>query len=113
MPRQWQIEHPGVPAYCLVSNYYPLVLETPNAKLVAGMPWLQCTYPIRLNHRHQFIGHVLSSRDKAQWMEGSGNGCLRAACDDVPLNPVRAALLRADERRLAYPWSSLGYNPCV
>ncbi len=25
-------------------NYYHLVLETPNANLVAGMVWLQSTY---------------------------------------------------------------------
>ncbi|MGH7968487.1 MAG: hypothetical protein ACREIC_07125 [Limisphaerales bacterium] len=28
-------------AYCLMSNHYYLVLETPNTNLVAGMAWLQ------------------------------------------------------------------------
>jgi putative transposase len=100
----WQIH-----AYCLMGNHYHLVLETPNANLVAGMAWLQSTYTIRLNHRHQLIGHVLSGRYKAQLVEGSGNGYLRTACDYVHLNPVRAGLLRPEERLLAYPWSSLGY----
>jgi hypothetical protein len=49
-----------------MSNHYHLVLETPNANLVAGMAWLQSTYTIRLNHRHKLIGHVLSGRYKAQ-----------------------------------------------
>jgi putative transposase len=100
----WQIH-----AYCLMSNHYHLVVETPNANLVAGMAWLQSAYTIRLNHRHKLVGHVLSGRYKAQLVEGSGNGYLRTACDYVHLNPVRAGLLKAEERLLAYPWSSLGF----
>jgi len=96
-------------AYCLMGNHYHLVIETPNANLVAGMAWLQSAYTIRLNHRHKLTGHVLSGRYKAQLVEGSGNGYLRTACDYVHLNPVRAGLLKAGERLLAYPWSSFGY----
>jgi Transposase and inactivated derivatives len=56
-----------VPAYCLMPNHYHLVLETPEPNLVAGMAWLQSTYTIRLNHRHQLFGHVLSgSRASAE-----------------------------------------------
>lgn len=73
------------------------------------MSWLQGTYTIRLNHRHKLVGHVLSGRYKSQLVEGSGNGYLRTACDYVHLNAVRAGLLKAEERLLAYPWSSLGY----
>ncbi len=96
-----------VHAYCLMRNHYHLVLETPNANLVAGMAWLQSSYTIRLNHRHKLFGHVFSGRYKAQLVEGSGNGYLRTACDYVHLNPVRAGLLRSEERLVAYPWSSL------
>jgi REP element-mobilizing transposase RayT len=98
-----------VHAYCLMRNHYHLVVETPNANLVAGMAWLQSTYTIRLNHRHKLIGHVLSGRYKAPLVEGSGNGYLRTACDYVHLNPVRANLLKSEERLLAYPWSSFGF----
>ncbi len=55
------------------------------------------------------MGHVLSGRYKAQLVEGSGNGYLRTACDYVHLNPVRANLLKSEDRLLAYPWSSFGY----
>jgi len=95
-----------VQAFCLMNNHYHLVIETPNANLVAGMAWLQSTYTIRLNNRHKLTGHVLSGRYKAQIVEGSGNGYLRTACDYVHLNPIRAALLPREERLLAYPWSS-------
>ncbi len=100
----WQVH-----AYCLMNNHYHVVLETPNANLVAGMAWLQSTYTIRLNHRHRLMGHVLSGRYKAQLVEGSGNGYLRTACDYVHLNPARANLLKSEDRLLAYPWSSFGY----
>jgi REP element-mobilizing transposase RayT len=100
----WQVH-----AYCLMGNHYHLVLETPNANLVAGMAWLQSTYTIRLNHRHELFGHVFSGRYRAQGVEGSGSGYLRTVCDYVHLNPVRAHLLKPEERLLAYPWCSFPY----
>ena len=84
----WQVH-----AFCLMRNHYHLVVETPNANLVAGMQWLQSTYTIRLNNRHALTSHVLSGRYKAQLIEGGGNGYLRTACDYVHLNPIRAKLL--------------------
>ena len=33
-----------VHAYCLMKNHFHLVVETPNANLVAGMRWLLSTY---------------------------------------------------------------------
>jgi hypothetical protein len=96
-----------------MGNHYHLVIETPNANLVAGMAWLQSTYTIRLNNRHKLTGHVLSGRYKAQMVEGSGNGYLRTACDYVHLNPVRAALLGREDRLLAYPWSSFPWYLAV
>lgn len=99
----WQVH-----AYCLMPNHYHVVLETPEPNLVAGMAWLQSTYTIRLNHRHRLFGHVFSGRYKAQLVEGSGNGYLKTACDYVHLNPVRARMLRAEERLVSYPWSSYG-----
>ena len=42
----WQVH-----AYCLMSNHFHLVVETPNANLVEGMRWLLSAYTIRLNHR--------------------------------------------------------------
>jgi putative transposase len=95
-------------AYCLMSNHYHLVVETPNANLVAGMAWLQSTYTIRLNHRHKLFGHVFSGRYKSLLIDGSGTGYLKSACDYVHLNPVRAGLLKSEDRLMAYPWSSFG-----
>ena len=99
----WQVH-----AFCLMPNHYHIVLETPEPNLVAGMAWLQSSYTIRLNHRHQLFGHVFSGRYKAQLVEGSGTGYLKSACDYVHLNPVRARMLKPEERLLSYPWNSLG-----
>jgi REP element-mobilizing transposase RayT len=96
-----------VHAYCLMSNHFHLVVETPNANLVEGMRWLLSAYTIRLNHRNRLFGHVFCGRYKALVVEGSGTGYLRTACDYVHLNPVRAKLLGPNERLLEYPWSSL------
>jgi REP element-mobilizing transposase RayT len=48
---QWQIH-----AYCLMSNHFHLVLETPDANLVAGMKWLLGVYTKRFNLRHKESG---------------------------------------------------------
>ncbi len=98
----WQVH-----AYCLMRNHFHMVIETPSGNLVDGMRWFLSAYSIRLNHRQKLFGHVFSGRYKALLVDGSGNGYLRTACDYVHLNPVRARLLKADERLLAYPWSSL------
>jgi putative transposase len=99
----------AVHAYCLMRNHFHLVVETPNANLVAGMRWLLSTYTLRLNHRQRLFGHVFSGRYKALVVDGSSNGYLRTACDYVHLNPVRAKLLRPGQRLLEFPWSSFGW----
>jgi REP element-mobilizing transposase RayT len=76
-----------VHAYCPMSNHFHLVIETPEANLVAGMGWLLSAYTIGFNHRHQLTGHVFSRRYKAPLVEGSGS--LKTVCDCVHLNPVR------------------------
>jgi REP element-mobilizing transposase RayT len=53
-----------VHAYCLMRNHFHLVVETPNAELVAGMRWFLSAYALRFNPRHKRFGHVLTnSRD--------------------------------------------------
>src|SRR5262249_29598857 len=89
-----------------MGNHFHLVVETPQANLVAGMKWLLATYTGRFNRRHKLFGHVFSGRYKAQIVDGSGNGYLRTVCDYVHLNPVRANLLRTDQPLEKYRWSS-------
>ena len=98
---EWQVH-----AYCLMSNHFHLVVETPRPNLVEGMKWFLGTYTIRYNRRHREFGHLFSGRYKALVVEGSGNGYLKAVCDYVHLNPVRARLLGPEQALSEYIWSS-------
>ncbi len=95
-------------AYCLMSNHFHLVVETPQPNLVIGMKWLLGTYTSRFNRRHKEFGHVFSGRYKSLIVDGSGHGYLKSVCDYVHLNPVRAGLLRPKQSLDAYVWSSYG-----
>ena len=54
-----------VHAWVLMTNHYHLLVETPEANLVAGMRWFQTTYTVRFNRRHQLSGHLFQGRYKA------------------------------------------------
>ena len=97
----WQVH-----AYCLMSNHFHLVIETPQPNLVAGMKWLLGTYTSRYNRRHKEFGHLFSGRYKALVVDGSGDGYLKTVCDYVHLNPARAKLVKADRPLSDYVWSS-------
>ena len=97
----WQVH-----AYCLMPNHFHLVIETPQANLVAGMKWLLGTYTSRFNRRHKLSGHLFSGRYKALIVDGSGTGYLRTVGDYVHLNPVRARLLGPERPLHAFAWSS-------
>jgi len=97
----WQIH-----AWCLMSNQFHLVVETPKANLVEGMKWLLGTYTARFNRRHKLFGHLFSGRYKALFVDGSGNGYLKTVCDYVHLNPARAKLLTAGQMLSEFRWSS-------
>ena len=97
----WQVH-----AFCLMTNHFHLVLETPAPNLVEGMKWFLGVYTRRFNLRHKCFGHLFSGRYKALPVDGSGNGYLKSVGDYVHLNPVRAGLLRAEEPLVTYRWSS-------
>jgi REP element-mobilizing transposase RayT len=97
----WQVH-----AYCLMSNHFHLVVETPKANLVAGMKWFLGTYTGRFNRRHKLFGHLFSGRYKSLIVDGSGSGYLRTVCDYVHLNPARAKLLTAGQPLRSYRWNS-------
>ena len=51
----WQVH-----AYCLIGNHFYLVIETPQANLVAGMKWFLGTFTSRFNRRHKLLGKGVS-----------------------------------------------------
>ncbi len=56
-------------AYCLMSNHYHLVIETPEANLSKGMRHLNGVYTQRFNRTHHRVGHVFQGRFKAILVE--------------------------------------------
>jgi len=45
-------------AYCEMTNYYPLVVETPEANLGQGMRQLNGVYARQFNRRQGRVGHL-------------------------------------------------------
>jgi putative transposase len=85
-----------VHAYVLMSNHYHLLLETPEANLVAGMKWFQGAYTQRFNAMFKHRGHLFQGRYKAipiatDPREG-GLEYFREVSTYIHLNPFRAKL---------------------
>lgn len=94
----WQLH-----AYCLMTNHYHLLVETPDANLSAGMRQLGGLYTQRSNRKHGRVGHVFQGRYKAILVDRE-NYLLEVA-RYVVLNPVRAGMVQQAQD---WPWSSYG-----
>ena len=88
-------------AYCLMTNHYHLLVETPDANLSRGMHLLNGVYTQWFNHRHGRVGHLLQGRFKAILVEKESH--LLELVRYVVLNPVRAKMVRSVRD---WPWSS-------
>ena len=88
-------------AYCLMSNHYHLLIETPEANVSKGMRQLNGVYTQLYNRSHKRFGHVFQGRYKAIHVEKEAY-LLELACYIV-LNPVRASMVRT---ALEWSWSS-------
>ena len=88
-------------AYCLMSNHYHLVIETPDANLSKGMRQLNGVYTQVSNRRHGRAGHLFQGRYKAILVDG--DSYFLALNRYVVLNPVRAGMVAQPND---WPWSS-------
>jgi REP element-mobilizing transposase RayT len=83
-------------AYVLMSNHYHLLLETPEANLVAGMRWFQGAYTQRFNAMFKRRGHLFQGRYKAVPVQtdprDGGLEYFRQVSTYIHLNPFRASL---------------------
>ncbi len=98
------------PAYCLMTNHFHLLIQTPEANLAVGMHRLNSAYANYFNRRHDHVGHLFQSRYSAEVIERESH--LLESCRYVVLNPVRAGICRQPGR---WQWSSYrataGYVP--
>ncbi len=88
-------------AWCLMSNHYHILIETPEANLAQGMRQLNGVYTQRFNRAHDRVGHVFQGRYKAIMVER--DSYLLELARYVVLNPLRAKMVKRLE---AWPWSS-------
>lgn len=88
-------------AYCLMSNHYHLLIETPDANLSKGMRQLNGLYTQNFNRKHNRVGHVFQGRYKAILIEKQSY--LLEVARYIVLNPVRAQMVRSAKD---WPWSS-------
>ena len=100
----WEIH-----AYCLMSNHFHLVVETPRSNLSAGMQWFLGSFTQQFNRRHRLSGHLFGGRYKALLVDGREGAYLRQVCDYVHLNPVRAGIIGSKAAVHSYPWSSCAH----
>jgi REP element-mobilizing transposase RayT len=98
-------------AYCLMTNHYHLLVETPDGNLSKGMRQLNGVYTQRFNAKHGRCGHVFQGRYKAIIVQKEAY--LAELSRYVVLNPLRERMVARPED---WPWSSyratLGEAPC-
>jgi putative transposase len=88
-------------AYCLMSNHYHLLVETPEANLSKGMRQLNGVYTQDFNRRNHRCGHVFQGRYKSILVDKETY--LLELTRYIVLNPVRAGMVKGPQD---WPWSS-------
>jgi putative transposase len=103
--REWSLH-----AYCLLTNHYHLVVQTPKADLSRGMHRLNALHAQRFNRAHDVGGHLFQGRFGSVLVETEAQ--FVAVCRYVALNPVLAGLCAdpADWRWSSYA-ATIGLAP--
>ncbi|VFQ45098.1 trp repressor/replication initiator [Desulfoluna butyratoxydans] len=88
-------------AYCLMTNHYHLLIETPDANLPQIMKHVNSSYTTYFNVKRKRFGHLFQGRYKA-FLVYKDDYALELS-RYIHLNPVRAAMV---DSVIDYPWSS-------
>jgi len=88
-------------AYCLMSNHYHLLVETPQPNLSRGMQHLNGVYTQWFNRQYSRFGHLVQGRFKSIVVEKESY--LLELARYIVLNPVRAKMVRSARN---WRWSS-------
>lgn len=90
-----------VAAYCLMTNHYHILMQTPDGNIARSMRHVNGVYTQRFNRRHLCDGQLFRGRYKS--IVVSGDSYLLQLVRYIHRNPVRAGVARKPEE---YPWSS-------
>ena len=88
-------------SYCLMTNHYHILVETPEANLSQGMRQLNGGYTQYVNRSHGRVAHLFQGRFKGILVEKEAY--LLELARYIVLNPVRAGMVQDPE---SWPWSS-------
>jgi REP-associated tyrosine transposase len=100
----WQLH-----AVCLMTTLYHLVLAARQEDLSLGEQRLNGVYAQSFNQRHTRFGHLFADRFGARAIDA--DRYLRAACDYVILNPVRAGICKQPADYAPWVHSRYGLVP--
>jgi putative transposase len=92
-----------VHAYCLMTNHYHLVVDTPRANVSCAMQYLNGQYAAWFNAKYRREGHLVERRFRSVLVKTQEHALVE--CRYVVLNPVRAGICRHPSE---WPWSSYG-----
>jgi REP element-mobilizing transposase RayT len=87
--------------YCLMTNHYHLLAETPQANLSQAIKWINVSYAGYFNRKHQRRGHLFQGRFKSILVDA--DEYLKPLSRYIHLNPIRAKIV---QNLASYPWSS-------
>jgi putative transposase len=90
-----------VHTYCLMTNHYHLLIETPHPNLSQAIKWINVGYVAYFNRKRRRSGHLFQGRFKAVVVDA--DEYLKSLSRYIHLNPVRARMI---EHCKDYPWSS-------
>jgi len=90
-----------VHTYCLMTNHYHFLVETPEANLSRAVQWINVSYAAYFNRKRDRIGHLFQGRFKSILVDA--DEYLKHLSRYIHLNPVKANMV---EQLLSYPWSS-------
>ncbi len=90
-----------ISAYCLMSNHYHLLVQSPDGNLSRSMRHINGVYTQRFNRRHKKEGQLFRGRYKAVLVDSDNH--LLEVLRYIHLNPLRASIIKSLRD---YSWSS-------
>ena len=90
-----------VAAYCLMSNHYHLLVQTPGGNLSRSMRHLNGVYTQRYNRRHGYDGQLFRGRYRSIVVESDSYALELVRY--IHRNPLEAGIVDTLQK---YPWSS-------
>jgi REP element-mobilizing transposase RayT len=87
--------------YCLMTNHYHFLIETPHPNLSQAIKWVNVSYATYFNRKRDRAGHLFQGRFKAILVDA--DEYLKQLSRYIHLNPIRAKIVG---HLKDYQWSS-------